>query len=130
VQIAALFGFNVATVCSAPHASRLRSLGANHVFDYRDPDVISKIRHIMPNLKYVFDTIGNETSSSTASQAIDPAGGTLCTVRPFKEFTENVSPQTKVTSLLVFTSFLKDHQMGSNFLPVSIEKKLAWLARR
>ncbi|KAK7418010.1 hypothetical protein QQZ08_011407 [Neonectria magnoliae] len=121
VQLAALFGFRVATVCSPRHFPLLRSLGAKHVFDYKDPDVISKIQQALPDVEYVFDTIGNETSSATASKAIRPSGGTLCTVRPFRENTENVTPQTKVTSLLVFTSFLKDQQMGSNFLPASKE---------
>lgn len=118
VQIAALFGFNIATVSSPRHFSLLRSLGAQHVFDYKDPDVVAKIRQAVPDIKYVFDTIGNETSSVIASSAISLSGGTLCTVRPFREHTEDVTPQTKATSVLVFTSFLKDHTLGPNHLPV------------
>ncbi|KAH6972256.1 chaperonin 10-like protein [Ilyonectria sp. MPI-CAGE-AT-0026] len=100
VQIASLFGFKVATVCSPRHFPLLHSLGAKYVFDYKDPEV---------------------TSSATASTAMREAGGILCTVRPSKEFTEHVSSRTKVTSILVFTSFLKEHQMGSCILPASEE---------
>ncbi|KAK2026637.1 GroES-like protein [Colletotrichum zoysiae] len=121
IQIAALFGFNIGTVCSPSQASRLCSLGANHIFDYKDPDVISKIKQAMPSVDYIFDTIGTESSSTLASQAMNPAGGTLCTVRPFREHTEDVTSQTKVTSVLVFTSFFKNHTMGSNLLPASEE---------
>lgn len=124
VQIASLFGFKVATVCSPRHFPLLHSLGAKHVFDYKDPEVVKKIQIALPNLKYIFDTIGNETSSATASTAMREAGGILCTVRPSKEFTEHVSSRTKVTSILVFTSFLKEHQMGSRILPVSRNYKL------
>ncbi|KPM42101.1 hypothetical protein AK830_g4456 [Neonectria ditissima] len=120
VQLAALFGFSIATVCSPRHFPLLRSFGAKHVFNYKDPEVISKIQQALPDVQYVFDTIGNETSSATASKAICASGGTLCTVRPFRENTENVTPQTKVTSLLVFTAFLRDQHLGSNFLPASL----------
>ena len=61
-------------------------------------------------MKYVFDTIGNTTSSALASQAVDEKGGVLCTVRPGKANTEGVTKQTKVTDVLVWTAFLKDHQ--------------------
>ncbi|KAF4467831.1 zinc-binding oxidoreductase [Fusarium albosuccineum] len=121
VQIAALFGFSVATVCSPRHFPLLHSHGAKHVFDYKDPDVIQKIRKALPEVKYIFDTIGNETSSATASEAMSKSGGVLCTVRPAKEFTESVTPQTKVTSVFFFTSFLKDLQLGTNLFPASEE---------
>lgn len=89
------------------------------MFDYRDERVVEKIKEASPDLEYIFDTIGNETSSVTASQAISERGGVLCTVRPNKAHTENVSKQTKVTTVLVWTAFLKEHQYGSFYWPVS-----------
>lgn len=73
-----------------------------------------------PNLKYVFDTIGNDTSSVTASQAITSEGGRLCTVRPGKAHTSGVSQQTIVTDVLVWTAFLKEHRYGDFVWPVSL----------
>jgi Zn-dependent alcohol dehydrogenase len=70
------------------------------------------------SLKYVFDTIGNESSSVTASQAISEQGGGLCTVRPGKAFTENVTKQTKVTDVLVWTAFLGEHKYREFYWPV------------
>ncbi|KAI8667066.1 PKS-ER domain-containing protein [Fusarium sp. Ph1] len=121
VQIAALFGFQVATVCSPRHFPLLHSHGAKYIFDYKDPDVIQKIRKALPDIKYIFDTIGTQSSSVRASRAMGDSGGVLCTVRPGKEFTEKVTARTKVTSVLVFTSFLKNHQMGANLFPASEE---------
>lgn len=110
VQIAAMYGLNVITTCSPKHHDLVRSLGAKHVFDYRDADVVDKIRKVAPDLRYVFDNIGNETSSATASRALRDGGGTLCTVRPGKAFTDNVAPGTKVVDVLVFTAFLWEHR--------------------
>lgn len=73
----------------------------------------------MPDLGYVFDTIGGPKSSANASQAIGESGGVLCTVRPGKQHTENVTKRTRVTDVLVWTAFLEDHSYGEHFWPVS-----------
>lgn len=111
---------DIVTTCSPKHFDLVKRLGAKHVFNYRDEDIVAKIKNAAPNLKYVFDTIGNETSSTTASQAVVESGGALCTVRPGKSFTENVTKQTKTTDVLVWTAFLKDHKLGDSVWPVSI----------
>ncbi|KAI8246266.1 hypothetical protein K4K56_011178 [Colletotrichum sp. SAR 10_98] len=116
IQIAALHGFKVITTCSPRHFDLVKSLGAKHAFDYHDDDVVESIKQAAPGLKYVFDTIGNKSSSGLASRAIDESGG-LCTVRPGKANTEDVTKQTKVTDVLVWTAFLKDHRYGSFHWP-------------
>jgi NADPH:quinone reductase-like Zn-dependent oxidoreductase len=129
IQIATILGFNIITTCSPHSFDLVKSFGATHVFDYSDPDVVKSIKDVAPSLKYVFDTIGKETSSAKASEAIDENGGTLCTVRPDKSFTENVTKQTKVTPVLVWTAFNRviqykkasfpasedDHKLGAEF---------------
>lgn len=117
IQLATITGLNVVTTCSPKHADLVRSYGAKHIFDYKDPQVVEKIKKAAPGLKYVFDTIGQSTSSATASNL--PAGnGGLCTVRPGKANTENVADGTKVTDVLVWTAFLKDHAYGEFKWPV------------
>ena len=95
-------------------------MGAQHVFDYSDADVVRKIKEVEPELAYVFDTIGNADSSAVASQAVRAAGGTLCTVRPGKANTEGCTERTKVTDVLVWTAFLKDHAYGEFKWPVCL----------
>ncbi|KAK1658664.1 chaperonin 10-like protein [Colletotrichum godetiae] len=121
IQIAAMQGLNVVTTCSPRHFDLVKSLGAKHVFNYRDDDVIESIERTTPGLKYVFDTIGNNSSSGLASQAIDENGGRLCTVRPGKANTEDVTKQTTVTDVLVWTAFLRDHQYAQFKWPASEE---------
>ncbi|KAH6618425.1 hypothetical protein C7974DRAFT_30314 [Boeremia exigua] len=119
IQFAALHGFKVVTTCSPRHFDRVKSLGADHAFDYRAKDVVSSIKKAVPGLGYVFDTIGASQSSATASQVIGEQGGVLCTVRPGKADTEGVTERTKVTDVLVWTAFLKDHRYGDFFWPAS-----------
>ena len=114
-----MYGLDVVTTCSPNNHDIVRRLGAKHVFDYRDADVVSKIKQVAPGLKYVFDTIGNEASSATSSQAITETGGVLCTVRPGKVFTDKVTKQTKVTDVLVWTAFPTEHRYKDFVWPVS-----------
>ncbi|RAH63518.1 GroES-like protein [Aspergillus piperis CBS 112811] len=118
IQIAKHYGLDIVTTCSPRHHDLVKSFGASHAFDYRDPEVVASIKAATnSNLKYVFDTIGNGSSSVTASQAISEQGGGLCTVRPGKASTENVTKQTKVTDVLVWTAFLKEHKYKDFYWP-------------
>lgn len=119
IQIARQHNFNVVTVCSPKHHERVKSLGADHVFDYKSEDVVDQIKGAAPRLQYIFDTIGDKSSSATASHTLGEASGTLCTVRPGKANTEGCSSQAKITDVLVWTAFLKDHQYKEFKWPAS-----------
>lgn len=110
IQIARQHNFNVVTVCSPRHHERVKALGADHVFDYRSEGVVGQIKNAVPRLQYILDTIGDASSSATASHALGEGGGVLCTVRPGKANTEGVSTHAKITDVLVWTAFLEDHQ--------------------
>lgn len=113
-----MHGLDVLTTCSPAHHDAVRALGAAHVFDYHDPDVVDEIRRAAPGLRHVFDNIGNDTSSATASKTLSHGGGTLCTVRPGKAFTEHVAGGVKVTDVLVWTAFLREHRYRDTVYPV------------
>lgn len=93
-------------------------MGADHVFDYQNPKVVAKVKAEVPNIAHVFDCIGRGTSSTQGSQMVGPEGGILCTVRPGKAGTENVESRVKVTDVLVWTAFLKDHHYKDFKWPV------------
>ncbi|OJJ40835.1 hypothetical protein ASPWEDRAFT_34310 [Aspergillus wentii DTO 134E9] len=117
IQIASLYNFQIITTCRPKHFDLVRSLGAQHVYDYRDESIVDKIQQ-HPNLTSIFDTIGSPSSSVTASQTLTQHG-TLCTVRPGKAHTQNVTTNTTVTDVLVWTAFLKDHRYGDFYWPAS-----------
>lgn len=130
IQLAAMHNFKVVTTCSTRNFDLVKSLGAQHAFDYRNPDVVKQIREVVPDLEYVFDTIGGSDSSKLASNALKETGGSLCTVRPGKANTESVSKQTTVTDVLVWTAFLKDHKYKDFFWPVSVSRGLQCISCR
>lgn len=43
LQVAKILGFTVYVTASEKHSAYLKSLGATHVFDYKDPEVVSNI---------------------------------------------------------------------------------------
>ena len=117
IQLAKLEGLTVITTCSPKNSDLARTLGADHVFDYRSSNVVDQIKSVAPDLKYVFDTIGSKDSSEISSQAIT-GNGVLCTVRPGKANTEKVASNVKITDVLVWKSFLKEHRFGKFHWPV------------
>ncbi|KAE8393525.1 putative zinc-binding dehydrogenase family oxidoreductase [Aspergillus alliaceus] len=112
IQLATIYGMNVVTTCNPRHFGLARSYGAKYVFDYKDHQVVQRIQELKLGIQHVFDTIGNSTSSAAASRVFSTGPSHLCTVRPGKSNTEDVSPDTKVTDVLVWTAFLKDHSYG------------------
>ena len=114
-----MFSIPVVAICSSKNFELVKNVGADWVFDYRDENLVEKVKANIPNISHVFDCIGEVSSSTQGSQIVQSTGGILCTVNPGKDNTENVESRVKVTDVLVFTAFWKDLQyLGLNF-PVS-----------
>ncbi|KAF2009697.1 GroES-like protein [Aaosphaeria arxii CBS 175.79] len=76
VQFAKLSGLEVIATSSPHNFDLLKSLGADQVFDYKDPDVGAKIREATNDeLYYVFDTISEHGSPEISGQALSSKGG-------------------------------------------------------
>lgn len=76
IQFAKLSGYTVITTCSPHNFDLVKSLGADEVFDYRDPSSAAKIReYTNDNLQLVFDTISLESSAKFCDNAISTKGG-------------------------------------------------------
>ncbi|KAF2016869.1 GroES-like protein [Aaosphaeria arxii CBS 175.79] len=122
IQFANLHGFTVAATCSPRNFDLVKNAGATHVFDYANVDVVTRIQECLPELSHVFDTIGNDESSTTASKCLKSGTGDLCTVRPGRAKTEGVSAGIRVTDVFVFTAFPTPHTYrGTTHWPVIME---------
>lgn len=87
VQYAKLTGCEVFATASPHNFDLVRKLGADHVFDYRDPDVGAKIRKAANDkLKLVFDCISEGGSFEIGAAAIGANGGHLAALLPVKDF--------------------------------------------
>ena len=81
MQLAAFYSLDVITTCSPGNFDLVKDLGAGFAFDDKSPEIVEQIRAVGQELAHVFDTIGNNSSSETASKVVRTPG-CLCTVRP------------------------------------------------
>ncbi|KAI0260230.1 zinc-binding oxidoreductase ToxD [Gloeopeniophorella convolvens] len=91
IQFAKLAGLRVIATASGRNFELLRSLGADDVFDYRDPDVSVKIKALTNgNLSLAVDTISEGNSSKLVSDALSDDGGFVAALLPCVSPRENV----------------------------------------
>jgi len=63
VQLLAQTGYNVIATCSPQFNDHVMRLGASHVFNYREPNVVEEIRQFTNNqLRYIYDSVGDDKS--------------------------------------------------------------------
>lgn len=104
IQFARLSGYKVLTTCSPHNFDFVKSLGADAVFDYRDPECGKKInRETNDSLKLCWDTISLPASAKICSEALssDPRDAKYGTILPVKLPREGI--ETKMT--MMYTIF-------------------------
>ncbi|WPG99979.1 chaperonin 10-like protein [Acrodontium crateriforme] len=87
IQYAKLAGYKVITTCSPHNNDFVKSLGAEAVYDYKDPECGKKInKDTNDSLKLAWDTISLESSAKICSDAFssDPTGAKYGTILPVK----------------------------------------------
>ncbi|RPD66571.1 GroES-like protein [Lentinus tigrinus ALCF2SS1-7] len=76
IQLAALAGYKVVTTASPRNFELVTSLGASAVFDYKDPDVVDKVKAATgDSIRPAFDTISSAESQAISAAVIAPTGG-------------------------------------------------------
>jgi NADPH:quinone reductase-like Zn-dependent oxidoreductase len=107
VQFAKLSGCEVIATASPRNFDLVRKLGADQVFDYRAPDVGSKIREATNDkLALAFDCISEGSSPSICCEAIGSAGGKYSALLKVAELPRD---DVSYTLTLAYTAF------GENF---------------
>ncbi|OOQ86903.1 putative alcohol dehydrogenase [Penicillium brasilianum] len=92
IQLAVAAGLEVVTTASAANHDLMRSLGASHVFDYRDADVSERILEILRTGDLVVDSISTEKTQTQCGEILGRLGGGKLPVMlpPAGKFPENV----------------------------------------
>ena len=128
IQFAKLSGYKVLTTCSPHNFDLVRSLGADAVFDYKDPQSPAEIRKQTDNkLKFVFDCISVEASAKFVEAAISTEGGEYSTLLSVKIERENVN--SRLT--LGYTAVGEAFQFGDIPFPAKPEDRAfaeKWIA--
>ncbi|KAF3037292.1 hypothetical protein E8E11_004765 [Didymella keratinophila] len=90
IQFAKFAGCEVIVTASARNTEYLKSLGADQVFEYKDPDCGSKIRNYTKDkLKMVYDCVAEKGSFDICAAAISSTGGHLVSLLPVNDFRRN-----------------------------------------
>ncbi|OCK81704.1 putative zinc-binding oxidoreductase ToxD [Lepidopterella palustris CBS 459.81] len=99
IQFAKMSGFEVVTTCSPRNFDYVRSLGADHIFDYSSPDCGKQIREVTKDsLFYAFDTISEPGSAQICADALASEGASAGK-KPFYGCILNIkSPRADVQS--------------------------------
>ncbi|OOF98063.1 hypothetical protein ASPCADRAFT_205331 [Aspergillus carbonarius ITEM 5010] len=117
VQYAKLSGYTVLTTCSKPNFDLVKSLGADAVFDYKNPGAIQAIQeYTQDQLKLVFDTVGG---SDFCGQVISSQGGHYSAI--VYEAVDRDDVENGFT--LGYTAFGEDFDTGSRVLPAKPEDR-------
>lgn len=115
IQYAKLSGYRVLTTCSPHNNDFVKSLGADAVYDYKDPDCGQKINKDTNNsLKLIWDTISLEASAKICEAAMssDSSGckyGTIVTAK----FPRDGVEETMTFMYTIFNE--KFSKMGNEF---------------
>ncbi|KAJ5760295.1 zinc-binding oxidoreductase ToxD [Penicillium odoratum] len=92
IQFAKLSGYKVLTTCSPRNFDLVKSLGADEVYDYKDPKSAAAIRASTDDkLKLVLDTISLDSSAEFCDNAISTTGGEYTALLQAGPKRENVS---------------------------------------
>ncbi|KAI0371635.1 GroES-like protein [Pilatotrama ljubarskyi] len=85
VQLATLSGYKVVSTASPHNHDLVKSLGAVAVFDYREPDVVNKIKAVAgDNIQLGYDTISVKESQELSAAVIAPSGGRVIHIQSVK----------------------------------------------
>jgi len=95
IQLAALAGLTVFTTCSAKNFDYVKRLGASQAFDYKDSDIVSKIRSA-GQVKYVYDAISENGSMESCVKILGNQGKMVVTL-PVPEGLKHEGIEIKLT---------------------------------
>ncbi|TFY67673.1 hypothetical protein EVG20_g3863 [Dentipellis fragilis] len=106
VQFAKLSGLHVIATTSPKNFDLIKSLGADEVFDYHDPEVAKKIKASTGgNLKYAVDNISDKGSSQIISEALSDEGGKVASLLDYEAPRPGVTVSSAVACHLLGKSF-------------------------
>jgi len=107
IQLAKLSGYKVATAASPRNHELVKSYGADVVFDYRDPDMIQKLKAATSDKIHIaLDTISEkETQFMTMKALAEDAPGKLLVILPPVEGISDVRKDVEVGFTIIFAAY-------------------------
>ncbi|KAJ6036893.1 alcohol dehydrogenase [Penicillium herquei] len=119
IQLAVASGLEVVTTASSSNHELVKSLGATHVLDYKDPDVVDQLLSLLRPGDYVVDCIATKETETTCGEILGRIGGGKLPVVNYPQGTypENVEPSMVVC--LPMAPEIGDH-IWHKFIPEAL----------
>jgi len=118
-------GLEVYTTCSPRNFDYVKSIGADHVYDYNSPDVGAKIRKASGNkIFYAWDAIAEGNSAQISSDALSSDSKSPSGKKPqYSNILRAKSPREDVEThtTIMYTSFGEDYTKRGNTTPAKPE---------
>jgi len=122
IQLAKLAGLSVVATASPQHHAFLKTIGADTVFDYNDPEVAGKIREAThQDLAYAVDCISDEKTVKSASECFGKEGGKLVTLLVVEG--KDVRKDVQISHTLLYTALGREFDMRGKHYPASSEDR-------
>jgi len=118
IQFLHLTGYKVVTVASPRNHDLVKSLGADAVFDYRDPDAISKIKQLTKDsIHTVVDTISEDSSQIFAVNTLAPGPGKVLVLLGVNPKAASLRSDASFIHTLLYTAFGRPFPLGDRTIP-------------
>jgi len=107
IQLAKLSGYKVVTVASPRNHEFLKGLGADAIYDYRDPEMVQKVKDAAGNkISHVLDTVASkDTQFASIKVLAEDKPGRVLIVLPHSEGIQDVRKDVHVAMINLFTSY-------------------------
>ncbi|KAI0880207.1 zinc-binding dehydrogenase [Annulohypoxylon maeteangense] len=116
VQLAKMAGAFVVATGSARNHELLKSLGADAVVDYKDPDWPEHVRKLThDHLEFAFDCISENGTTEAIVRSLSPEkGGHVVAILPVNEIRDKIeNEKIKLESTIVYTVFERPRSFGA-----------------
>lgn len=115
IQLAHIAGYKVVATASPRNHELCKSLGADAVVDYKDPNAIGKIKEITNNSIHVgLDAISELETQKFSVQTFGTGGGKLVTILGAQQEAQRLRPDVKVQSTLIYTALGRSFVFAGN----------------
>ncbi|OCH94263.1 zinc-binding oxidoreductase ToxD [Obba rivulosa] len=123
LQLAHVAGYKVITVAGPKNHDLCKSYGADVVLDYKDPEVISKIKETThDSLHLAYDTISQLQSQMFTAKCMAPGAGKFVVIQPPQKAAQAIREDVKIIHTLIYTSGGREFTLGKHY-PVSPEDR-------
>ncbi|PSR78311.1 hypothetical protein PHLCEN_2v7433 [Hermanssonia centrifuga] len=124
IQLAHIAGYKVVTTASPRNFDLCKSLGADAVFDYKDPDVADKIKEATKSsLHKALDAISEKSSQTITVKSLGSGPGKIVTILPPQGEARELRKDVEIEGTLIYTSLGREFNFGPTKYPVSLEDR-------